>query len=67
MSNLGKKNGDLLAEYHNILNRWKNNSSRLFNVHIRSGVIQLNHQYLVPVVLRLKLLLRRCKSINRQN
>jgi hypothetical protein len=33
------ENGDLLADSHNILNRWKNYFSRLLNVHNVSDVI----------------------------
>jgi hypothetical protein len=32
------KNGDLLADSHNILNRWKNCFSQLLNVHNVSDV-----------------------------
>jgi hypothetical protein len=32
------KNGDLLADFHNILNRWKNYFSLLFSVHNVSDV-----------------------------
>ncbi|PNF20840.1 hypothetical protein B7P43_G12066 [Cryptotermes secundus] len=39
-SNLVKdENGDLLADSHNILNRWGNYFSQLLNVHRRVGVI----------------------------
>jgi uncharacterized membrane protein len=42
-----EENGDLLANFHNILNRWKNNFSQLLNVHNVSHVgqkfIELNH------------------------
>jgi hypothetical protein len=39
------KNGDLLADFYNILNRWKNYFSQLLNVHNVSDVrqIRLNH------------------------
>ncbi|PNF20312.1 hypothetical protein B7P43_G13698, partial [Cryptotermes secundus] len=41
-SNLVKdENGDLLADSHNILNRWKNYFSQLFNVHWVSDVKQI--------------------------
>jgi hypothetical protein len=41
-SNLIKdKNGDLLADSHNILNRWKNYFSQLLNVHRVSDVRQI--------------------------
>jgi hypothetical protein len=35
------ENGDLLADSHNILNRWKNYFSRLLNVHNVSDVRQM--------------------------
>jgi hypothetical protein len=35
------ENGDLLAESHNILNRWKNYFSHLLNVHNVSDVRQI--------------------------
>jgi hypothetical protein len=35
------ENGDLLADPHNILNRWKNYFSRLLNVHGVSDVRQI--------------------------
>jgi hypothetical protein len=34
-------NGDLLADSHNILNRWKNYLSQLLNVHNVSDVRQI--------------------------
>jgi hypothetical protein len=41
------ENGDLLADSHNILNRWKNYFSQLLNVHnvsdVRQKCIRLNH------------------------
>jgi hypothetical protein len=37
------QNGDLLADSHHILNRWKNCFSQLLNVHNASDVRQLNH------------------------
>jgi hypothetical protein len=38
-SNLKKdENGDLLADSHNILNRWKNYFSQLLNVHRASDI-----------------------------
>jgi hypothetical protein len=36
------ENGDLLADPHNILNRWKNFFSQLLNVHNVSGVKQID-------------------------
>jgi hypothetical protein len=35
------ENGDLLAVSHNILNRWKNNFSKLLNAHRVTGVAVL--------------------------
>jgi hypothetical protein len=35
------ENGDLFADSHNILNRWKKNFSRLLNVHRVSDVRQI--------------------------
>jgi hypothetical protein len=35
------ENGDLLADSHNILNRWKNYFSQLLNVHKVSEVRQI--------------------------
>jgi hypothetical protein len=35
------ENGDLLADSHNILNRWKNYFSQLMNVHDASDVRQI--------------------------
>jgi hypothetical protein len=32
------ENGDLLADFHSILNRWKNYFSQLLNVHNDSDV-----------------------------
>jgi hypothetical protein len=55
------ENGDLLADFHSILNRWKNYYSQLLNVHrvseVRQKCIQLSRQYLILVLLNLKLLL----------
>jgi hypothetical protein len=44
------ENGVLLADSHNILNRWKNYFSQLLNVHIVSDVSQIEHmaEPLVP-------------------
>jgi hypothetical protein len=55
--------GDLLADSHNILNRWKNYFSQLLNVHRVSDVRQIEMHTAEPLVpdpalLRLKLLLR---------
>jgi hypothetical protein len=35
------ENGDLLADSHNILNKWKNYFSQLMNVHRVSDVRQI--------------------------
>jgi hypothetical protein len=44
------ENGDLLADSHNILNRWKNYFSQLLNVHDVSDVMQIEVQRAEPVV-----------------
>jgi hypothetical protein len=44
------KNGDLLADSHNILNRWKNYFSRLLNVHNVSDVRQIEVHTAEPLV-----------------
>jgi hypothetical protein len=54
----------LLADSHNILNRWKNYFSQLFNVHNVSDVRQIPVRTAEPLVpypsrLELKLLLQR--------
>jgi hypothetical protein len=42
VTNLVKdENGDLLADSHNILNKWKNYFSQLLNVHSVSDVRQI--------------------------
>jgi hypothetical protein len=56
------ENGDLLANTHYILNRWKNYFSQLLNVHNISDVRQIDihtAESLVtaPVILKSKLLL----------
>jgi hypothetical protein len=51
------ENGDLLADFHNILNRWKSYFSQLVNVHNVSDVRQMEvHtvEQLVPVPSRLE-------------
>jgi hypothetical protein len=63
INNLVKdENGDLLADSHNILSRWKNYFSQILNVHyvsdVRQKYMRLNCYYLVPVVLKLKCLLQ---------
>jgi hypothetical protein len=56
------ENSDLLADSKNIVNRLKRYFSQLLNIYSVSDVrhmeIHLNHWYLVPVILRLKLLLQ---------
>jgi hypothetical protein len=65
------ENGDLLADSHHILNRLKNYFSYLLKVHNVSdiGQIEIHSAELLvpgPSHLGLKLLLRSCKSVNRQ-
>ncbi|PNF19615.1 hypothetical protein B7P43_G03232 [Cryptotermes secundus] len=50
-SNLVKdENGDLLADSHNILNRWKNYFSQLLNVHRVSDVRQIEIDTAEPLI-----------------
>jgi hypothetical protein len=44
------ENGDLLANFHSILNRWKNYSSQLLNVHNVSDVRQIEVHMAEPIV-----------------
>jgi hypothetical protein len=44
------ENGDLLANSHNILNRWKNYFSQLLNVHNVSDVRQIEVHMAEPLV-----------------
>jgi hypothetical protein len=44
------ENGDLLADSHNILNRWKNYFSQLLNVRRVSDVKQLEIHRTEPLV-----------------
>jgi hypothetical protein len=44
------ENGDLLADSHNILNRWKNYYSQLLNVHNVSDVRQIEVYTAEPLV-----------------
>jgi hypothetical protein len=44
------ENGDLLADSHNILNRWKNYFSQLLNVHNVSDVRQIEVHTAEPLV-----------------
>jgi hypothetical protein len=43
-------NGELLADSHNILNRWKNYFSQLLNVHNVSDVKQIEVNMAEPLV-----------------
>jgi hypothetical protein len=47
---LKDENGDLLADPHNILNRWKNYFSQLLNVHNDSDVRQIEVHTAEPLV-----------------
>jgi hypothetical protein len=50
-NNLAKdENGDLLADLHNILNRWKNYFSQLLSVHNVSDVRQIEVHTAEPLV-----------------
>jgi hypothetical protein len=44
------ENGDVLADSHNILNRWKNYFSQLLNMHDVSDVRQIEVQMAEPLV-----------------
>jgi hypothetical protein len=44
------ENGDLLTDFHNILNRWKNYFSQLLNVHNVSDVRQIEVHTAEPLV-----------------
>jgi hypothetical protein len=44
------ENGDLLADSHNILNRWKNYFSQLLNVHTVSDVRQIEVHTAEPLI-----------------
>jgi hypothetical protein len=44
------ENGDLLADFHNILNRWRNYFSWLLNVHNVSDVRQIEVHTAEPLV-----------------
>jgi hypothetical protein len=44
------ENGDLLADSHNIVNRWKNYFSQLLNVHRVRDVRQIEIQTSEPLV-----------------
>jgi hypothetical protein len=44
------ENADLLVDFHNILNRWKNYFSKLLNVHNVSDVMQIEVHMAEPLV-----------------
>jgi hypothetical protein len=44
------ENGDLLADSHNILNRWKNYYAQLLNMHNVSDVRQIEVHTVEPLV-----------------
>jgi hypothetical protein len=44
------ENGDLLADSHSILNRWKNYFSHLLKVHNVSDVMQIEVHTAAPLV-----------------
>jgi hypothetical protein len=62
------ENDNLLADSHNVLNRWKNYFSQLLNVCRVSDVRQIEIHTAEPLLpdLRLKLTLLSLKGINRQ-
>jgi hypothetical protein len=65
------ENGDLLADSHNILNRWKNYFSQLLNVHNVSDVRQIEIHMAEPLVpghsrLEVEIAIAKLRSINRQ-
>jgi hypothetical protein len=67
------ENGDLLADSHNILNRWKNYFSQLLNMHSVSDVDvrQIEVHMAEPLVpgpsrLEVEIAIAKLKSINRQ-
>jgi hypothetical protein len=65
------ENGDLLADFHNILNRWKNYFSQLLNVHSVSDVGQIEVHTAEPLVpgpshVEAEIAIASLKSINHQ-
>jgi hypothetical protein len=65
------ENGDLLADSHNILNRWKNYVSQLLNVHKVSDDRQIDVHMAEPLVpgpsrLEAEIAIAKLKSIYRQ-
>jgi hypothetical protein len=65
---LKDENGDLLAESHNILNRWKGCFSQLLTVHsisdVRQIYIQLSHQYRILSSLEVEIVIAKLKKYN---
>jgi hypothetical protein len=64
------ENGDLLADFHTILNRWKNYFSQLLNVHNVSDVRQREAYRAEPLVpgpcrLEVEIAVAKLKSLNR--
>jgi hypothetical protein len=64
------ENGDLLADFHNILNTWKNYFSQLLNVYNVSDVRQIAVHTAEPLVhglsrLEVEIAIASWKSINR--
>jgi hypothetical protein len=65
------ENGDLLADCHNTLNRWKKYFSQLLNVHNVSDVRQTEVHTAEPLVpspsrLEIEITITKLKSKNRQ-
>jgi hypothetical protein len=61
------RNGDLTADIHISLSRWKNHSSHLLNVHNVSDVRQIEIHTAEPLaILKLKFLLQHSKTVNLQ-
>jgi hypothetical protein len=65
------ENGDLLADFHNILKRWKNYFSQLLNVHRASDVMWIGMHTAEPLVpdprpFEFEIAIAKLRSINRQ-
>jgi hypothetical protein len=65
------ENGDLLADSHSILNRWKNYFSHFLNVHNVSDVRQIEIHMVEPIVpgpscLEVEIAIVKLRSINYQ-
>jgi hypothetical protein len=65
------ENGDLLADSHNIVNRWKSYFSHLLNVHNTSDVRQIDIHSAEPLVsgpscLEVEISIAKLKSIKLQ-